>query len=628
MDGYSQDIAEQQKQKLKQLFPEVFSEGKVDWDKLKATLGEHIDLGERYGLSWKGKSGVFAEIQEKITDTLHPQPEESVDWDTTQNMFIEGENLKALKALHKVYYGKVKMIYIDSPYNTGHDFVYNDDFKQTQKSYNEESEITDDEGNVMRDDGLRINTGGHKHSNWLTMMYPRLFLARNLLRQDGVIFVSIDDNEVHNLRLIMNEIFGEENFQGNIHWRRRTNQPNDPTKMIGLVAEHILVYTRSSDAYKSSGVGKIDVTASFSNPDNDPRGPWASKPWKTGSNQSGTRYSITLSNGREVNEEWMGNEKTYKDLLKQQRIYFPNNGAGLPRKKYFASERQEEGQSASNWWQSDVFGNNQEATAEQKALFNSKVVFENPKPVNLIKSMLNIANAKGRDIALDFFAGSGTFAQAAMEFSADKAEDIRTISIQLGEDLDANYQSADSKTKQIIKNAIDVLDNIGRPHLLSELAMERMRRASAKIEQEYKDELAKRETPLDLGFRAYRLGDSNFKKWNEEVTDPNEIRQQAQLHIDPLVPGAKDEDLLAEILLKRGISPLANIEQRDGYVFVPNENLAISLTRQMTQELFSTILAANPNQIILLDTAFRSDVNLKTNLTLQAQKQNITVEVL
>ena len=218
MSGYNDDIHQRQIDKLAQLFPEVVTEGKIDWQKLQATLGEAVDLGERYGLSWKGKSDVFAAIQEKTVQTLHPDQANSVDWDTTGNMFIEGDNLAALKILHKAYYGKVKMIYIDPPYNTGNDFIYDDDFKQTRRSYEAEAGITDDEGNVVRDDGLHTNTGGHKHSNWLNMMYPRLFLARNLIRQDGVIFVSIDDNEVHNLRLMMNEIFGEENFVNQILW--------------------------------------------------------------------------------------------------------------------------------------------------------------------------------------------------------------------------------------------------------------------------------------------------------------------------------------------------------------------------------------------------------------------------
>lgn len=272
MNGYNDDITNDQLAKLRQLFPEVFTEDKIDWARLKATLGEAVDLGERYGLGWRGKSDVFAKIQEKTVETLHVDRAHSVDWDTTSNMFIEGDNLAALKILHKSYYGKVKMIYIDPPYNTGNDFVYNDDFKQTRKSYEAEAGITDDEGNVTRDDGLRSNTGGHKHSNWLNMMYPRLFLARNLLRQDGVIFVSIDDNEVHNLRLMMNEIFGEENFVAQLIWERAFSPKND-AKFISNSHDYVLMYARNINEFN---IGRLDRTeeanARYSNPDDDPRG--------------------------------------------------------------------------------------------------------------------------------------------------------------------------------------------------------------------------------------------------------------------------------------------------------------------------------------------------------------------
>lgn len=249
MNGYNDDITNDQLAKLRQLFPEVFTEDKIDWARLKATLGEAVDLGERYGLGWRGKSDVFAKIQEKTVETLHADRAHSVDWDTTSNMFIEGDNLAALKILHKSYYGKVKMIYIDPPYNTGNDFVYNDDFKQTRKSYEAEAGITDDEGNVTRDDGLCSNTGGHRHSNWLNMMYPRLFLARNLLRQDGVIFVSIDDNEVHNLRLMMNEIFGEENFVAQIIWEKVHTRKNS-AQYFSYNHDYIVAIARKKEEWK------------------------------------------------------------------------------------------------------------------------------------------------------------------------------------------------------------------------------------------------------------------------------------------------------------------------------------------------------------------------------------------
>lgn len=627
MNGYNDNITDQQLAKLQEIFPEAFTEGKINWPQLRATLGDAIDGGDSYGLNWKGKSSVFVKIQEKTVETLRPDRENSVDWDTTGNMFIEGDNLAALKILHKSYYGKVKMIYIDPPYNTGNDFVYNDDFKQTRKGYETEAGIIDDEGNITRDDGLRVNTGGHKHSNWLNMMYPRLFLARNLLRQDGVIFVSIDDNEVHNLRLMMNEIFGEENFQGHIHWRRRVNQPNDPTKMIGLVAEHILVYARKTEAYKSSGVGKIAVTGDFSNPDNDPNGPWASKPWKTGSNQSGTKYKIQLPSDKEIFDEWMGSEETYRKLLEQGRIYFPNGGNGLPRKKYYLSERQEEGQSATNWWPSDIFGNNQAATSEQKELFNDKLVFENPKPISLVKNMADISNVKDGDVVVDFFAGSGTIMHAIMEYSVENSINLKTIAIQLNEDLDENYKKASSKAKQIIKNAIAVLDELGLDHSIADLSRERIRRAGAKVRTDFPDKIAKRETPLDLGFRAYRVGESNFKPWNELVAEPEEIRQQMLESLDPIEPDATDESILTELLLKRGISPLADIEDRSAYLFVPSVNLAIRLASDLTEADFGKILASGAQTILILSRALGTNETLRMNLTLQAEQRGVRVEV-
>ncbi len=627
MNGYNDNITNDQLAKLRQLFPEVFTEDRIDWARLKATLGDAVDLGERYGLGWKGKSDVFAKIQEKTVETLHTDRANSVDWDTTSNMFIEGDNLAALKILHKSYYGKVKMIYIDPPYNTGNDFVYNDDFKQTRKSYEAEAGITDDEGNVTRDDGLCSNTGGHKHSNWMSMMYPRLFLARNLLRQDGVIFVSIDDNEVHNLRLMMNEIFGEENFQGHIHWRRRTNQPNDPMKMIGLVAEHILVYTRNAELYKNSGVGKIAVTGDFSNPDNDVNGAWASKPWKTGSSQSGVRYKIQLPSGREVLDDWMGSEGTYRKLLEQGRIYFPSGGNGLPRKKYYLSERQEEGQSATNWWSSDVFGNNQAATSEQKELFDGKVVFENPKPISLIKNMIDISNVRDGDIIVDFFAGSGTIMHAAMEYSVENNINLRTIAVQLSEDLDKNYKSANPKTRQIIENAVAILDRLNLRHTIADLSRERIRRAGAKIKADFADKLSERKAPLDLGFRAYTIGESNFKRWNEQVSTAEEIRQQTLESIDPLELGATDDDILTEVLLKRGISPLVTIEQRNNYLFIPSESLAISLIANITETDFARLLDSGAEQIVLLSRAFGDDANLRANAMLQAEQRGVRVEV-
>ena len=614
MNGYNDNIHKQQIDKLQQLFPEVVAEGKIDWQKLQATLGEAVDLGERYGLSWKGKGDVFAAIQEKTVQTLHPARANSVDWDTTGNMFIEGDNLAALKILHKAYYGKVKMIYIDPPYNTGNDFIYNDDFKQTRRSYEAEAGITDDEGNVVRDDGLRTNTGGHKHSNWLNMMYPRLFLARNLLRQDGVIFVSIDDNEVHNLRLMMNEIFGEENFVGQLIWERAFSPKND-AKFISNSHDYVLMYARSINEFS---IGRLDRTeeanARYSNPDNDPRGPWMSSDISVKTYSIANDYPITTPSGRVIEPPasrcWSLSKKVFLERLHDNRIWFGPNGDGVPRIKRFLSELRNEGMTPTSLLFHKEVGHSQEGVKQVVELFDGKGYFDGPKPVRLIKRLLTIGNAKNNDIILDFFSGSGTTAHAVAELNAEDGGNRRWICVQLPELTDEKSEAYKAGYRTI-----------------ADIARERIRRAGAKIRADQADKLASRDVPLDLGFRAYRVDDSNFKQWNELVSNPEEIRQQALANLDPLEEGTTGDDLLTELLLKRGVSPLVQIDQRDGFCLIPSEKLIICLAHSMTEELFTAILATKPSSIILLDRSFGGDINLKVNLLLQAERTGVEVEV-
>ena len=607
MSGYNDDIHQRQIDKLAQLFPEAVAESKIDWQKLQATLGEAVDLGERYGLGWKGKSDVFATIQEKTVQALHPDRANSVDWDTTGNMFIEGDNLAALKILHKAYYGKVKMIYIDPPYNTGNDFIYNDDFKQTRRSYETEAGIIDDEGNVVRDDGLRTNTGGHKHSNWLNMMYPRLFLARNLLRQDGVIFVSIDDNEVHNLRLMMNEIFGEENFVNQILWLHGKGKKDT---WMRTTQQYILIYARN----KSELPQWCDVQYAqgiFSNPDNDPRGEWFSGSIsfdeKRSNKNRDTYFTIKSPSGVEWTRQWQVEKpEDMYELIRDNRIYFEPapEYANVPRKKIFPTDENEI--IPSNLM--DDVGTTRSAQAELDNIMNGKF-FDNPKPTRLIKKIISISADKN-SVILDFFSGSGTTAHAVAELNAEDGGNRRWICVQLPELTDGKSEAYKAGYRTI-----------------ADIARERIRRAGAKIRADQADKLASRDVPLDFGFRAYRVGDSNFKQWNELVSDPDEIRQQALANLDPLEEGTTDDDLLTELLLKRGISPLAQVEQHDDFCFIPSEKLVICLTHPMTEELFTAILAVNPSSIIILDRAFGDDINLKANLLLQAERQSVEVEV-
>lgn len=610
-DGYNSDIQSEHIQKLAELFPEVVREGKVDFEALKATLGEDIELGEKYGLSWKGKSGVFAKIQEKTTSTLHPQPDESVDWDTTQNMFIEGDNLEALKVLHKAYYGKVKMIYIDPPYNTGNDFVYNDDFAKSRRQNAIDEGLLDEEGNATRDDGLRVNNGGHKHSNWLDMMYPRLFLARNLLRQDGVIFVSIDDNEVHNLRLMMNEIFGEENFVAQIIWEKVHTRKNS-AQYFSYNHDYIVAVARNKAEWKRNLIPRDDTTA-YSNPDNDPKGPWKADPVYA-NNPYDANYTIRKPSGEELSRPsgrfWRFSEKVWLKKVEENGVIWGKTGSYPMIKRYLAEVQ--DGLVPQTLFDRVFAGDNASANAELKDLFEWESLFDYPKPVKLMKRLMQISTQKNaNDIVLDFFGGSGTLAHATDELNAEDGGSRRWIMVQLPELTDEKAEAYKAGYKTI-----------------SGVSRERIRRAGAKIGKDFADKIAERETSLDLGFRSYVLGDSNFKKWNELMRDINEIRQATLNQLNPLEDGTKDEDLLTEILLKRGISPLVETEKHEDFIFIPSETLAISLSRHMTEELFVAILAKSPLQIILLDQAFRDDVNLKTNLILQAEKQSISVEVL
>ena len=604
MNGYNDDITNDQLAKLRQLFPEAFTEDKIDWARLKATLGEAVDLGERYGLGWKGKSDVFAKIQEKTVETLHADRAHSVDWDTTSNMFIEGDNLAALKILHKSYYGKVKMIYIDPPYNTGNDFVYNDDFKQTRKSYEAEAGITDDEGNVTRDDGLRSNTGGHKHSNWLNMMYPRLFLARNLLRQDGVIFVSIDDNEVHNLRLMMNEIFGEENFVAQIVWRRKRGKDNS-AKFLSRNHEYLLVFARSIDNLNFHRLALDDTTLkAYKNPDNDPRGAYRLLGvWARGT-QGGSKYSFTAKTGQVFSERlWLMNKSSMEKMDEENRLVYSPASDKIYR-KLFVNENT--GNIPETIWNDT--SNAANAADEIKKIFDFQI-FDTVKPIPYIERMLQLSTEKS-DIVLDFFSGSGTTAHAVMQLNAEDGGNRQWICVQLPEQTSEKSEAFKAGYANI-----------------ADIARERIRRAGAKIRTDFADKLAERERPLDLGFRSYSVGESNFKPWNEMVTDPEEIRQQMLDIIDPIEPSATDESILTELLLKRGISPMAEVEDRDAYVFVPSASLAIRLAPDLTEAEFSEILASGAQTILLLSRALGTNETLRINLTLQAEQQGVRAEV-
>ena len=617
LDMHTRDKVDEKINNIGNLFPNCITEtldenGKpvkaVDFDMLKQELSKVIVDGpkERYQFTWPDKKKSMLLANSPISATLRPCREESVKFDTTKNLYIEGDNLDVLKLLQETYLGKVKMIYIDPPYNTGNDFVYEDNFDINSELYKDMSGDYDDQGNRLRKNN---DTNGRFHTDWLNMMYPRLKLARDLLREDGVICISIDDNEVASLKLLCEDFFGKNNFEGHIHWRRRHNQPNDKTKMIGLVAEHIIIYAKNSDYLRSLGVGKIDLTGSFSNPDNDPRGDWASKPWKVGSDQSGSRYQITTPNGMVLEEDWMGEEATYKKLLADNRIIFPRGGDGSPRKKYFKFERAEEGQCATNWWDSNQFGNNQGANDCMTGLFGVKNVFSNPKPIELLKGLFQITNVKENDIILDFFSGSGTTAHAAMQMNLELNASLKYILIQLPENLDKSYQDSAGKTKDQLKVAIDFLDTLHKPHLVTEIGKERIRRASKKITEENKDKLGTYN--LDIGFRVLKLDSSNMKNvYYSPETYVNDPTLFDQVH-DNIKKDRSSEDLLFQVMLDLGIELSADIRTEKiagkNIYSVKDNYLIACFDNDVTDELLTHIAKRKPFYVVLRDSSFTRD---------------------
>lgn len=573
----------------------------IDFELLKQELSSKIAnrLQERYQLNWPGKQKALLTANAPIAKTLRPSREDSVDFDSTKNIFIEGDNLDALKLLQETYLAKIKMIYIDPPYNTGEDFIYKDNFSVDADTYLEVSNQKDESGNKLVSN---TDTNGRFHSDWLSNMYMRLKLARNLLSDEGVIFISIDDNEVHNLRKICDEIFGPSNFEGHIHWRRRHNQPNDPTKMIGLVAEHIIAFSKNKMLLKQAGVGKVELTGTFSNPDNDPKGDWASKPWKVGSDQSGSKYSIKLPSGEFIEEEWMGEEATYNRFLEEGRIFFPKKGKGLPRKKYYKFERDEEGQCATNWWGHDQFGHNQEGNSELAELMDGiKNTFSNPKPTKLIRNLISLANCKDGDVILDFFAGSGTIFQASFQHSSN----LKVIGVQLPEVLDETIKKH--------KPAVSFCKKYDLPLVLTEVTKERIRRAGKK----YKEEYAKKSPSLDTGFRVLKVDTSNMF---DVFYTPDKIEQnKLNLQTDNIKEDRTSEDLLFQVLLDWGVDitlPITNETIAGCKVFfVDGKSLAACFEKdgKITENLCKQLADLQPLRVVFRDSGFKDD-SVKINV--------------
>ena len=620
-DGQSADIISENIYRLKELFPDAFSENGVNFDALRQLLGDAsvLDEGEeKYGLNWHGKKKARQIALTPSTGTLLPCPEESVDWDTTQNLFIEGDNLEVLKLLQKSYANRVKVIYIDPPYNTGKEFIYPDKFQENLDTYLRYT-------GQVNDDGIKFasNTevGGRKHTNWLSMMYPRLKLARNLLASDGVIFLSIDDNEHSNLKLICDDVFGQENFMGEVC--RATGQTTgQDSGGLGSSFDYILVYSKNVD-FDLSGLplSAKDLTR-FDN--EDERGKYAyDQMRKTGSNDRREDrprlfYPVQNPDGGEVypvapagyESCWRFERKTYDRLLKDNIILWKKtkrDGDEIwwPYVKYYLEGRTKR---PSPLW-NDLDGN-KKAARDVRALFDGKKVFDFPKPVPMIERCIQIApNASEDDIVLDFFAGSGSTAHAALSLNKSDNGKRRFICVQLPESVDDGIEASKMGYQNI-----------------AQISRDRIKRAG--------DSLG-RDEGRDVGFRTFKLSESNVRAWNPDRTD---LEESLLSHEEHLVEGRSEQDVLYELLLKRGVDLAVPIEIREvagksiysigyGVLFACLDE---SITKDQVEDIaqgivtwYGELAPSSDTHVFFRDSAFRDDVS-KTNMAAILEQNGIT----
>lgn len=534
---------------LKALFPELVTEGPngpaVNLDVLKALVGDATvtDAEEKYGLNWHGKRAARQLALTPSTGTLRPCPDESVDWDTTKNLMIEGDNLEVLKLLQKSYAGKVKLIYIDPPYNTGKDFVYPDSFQDSIQNY---LELT---GQV--EGGRRITsnteTSGRFHTDWLNMIYPRIKLARDLLRNDGVLFVSIDEKEVSRLRAVLDEIFGEENFVSNLVWRSRTSISDD--QEVSLNHNHTLIYSKRREALEYHGE-PLDESE-YENPDNDKRGPWKLVPLDANKPGGNTMYPIKnpktgVDYWPPSGRSWAINPDDYQKLFDDGRIKFGKSDDAAPKKKLYLKERLTAGETRTPSSVLIDAGTTKDGTEECATLMGTKGVFDYPKPTSLISRLIQYGSSANQEsIVLDFFAGSGTTGHSTWLRSVLDGRKRRFILVQLPEPLDP------TDTNQ--KIAAKFCDDLGRPRNIAELTKERLRRAGKKVKSENSM------FTQDIGFRVYRLASSNIRAWNPGTGG---VAESLFAHADHLLNGRSDSDVVTELLLKLGLDLCVPMQER------------------------------------------------------------------
>lgn len=630
MDGKSLNLTEERIEQLKQIFPEVFSEGKVDFARLKDILGEHVVFpNEHYELSWAGKAEARKEIQKQTTNTLIADKEASIDFENAQNLFIEGENLEVLRILQKSYFGKVKMIYIDPPYNTGNDsFVYPDDYAERLDEYKKRAGITDEEGYLNKQDLWRKNTreNGQFHSVWLSMMYPRLYLARNLLREDGVIFVSIDDNEASNLKQLLDEVFGEENFIGTFPWKKRTAKSDVPFG-VSQDYEWVLGYARMN-----FGAG-IEYERKYYQTDDVPNDRWRLSDLTTqrsASERENSAFDMTDPKTGKVypfnpKRVWGVTKDTFPEYYEKGKIVFPDDydflNISIPAYRVFESEDKakalkkygsEDAMKAASTHLPKEVGMSEDGNKEIVELFGGKV-FPFPKPVSLIKYFLSIANNNEDAIILDFFAGSGSSAHAVLDLNEEDGGNRQFICVQMPELLEENSEAYKAGYRTI-----------------ADISKARISKVIEKLQKARAEQLALESKPQILGFRSFKIAPSNFKSWRGDA-EGEELLKQLDFLKQSEKDGSLHENMLVELLLKSGLALTAKVKTlkagkaeaylvEDGRLFLFFGGYNKSIKELIHEKM--------PQRVVCLDSAFKGKDEDISNFKLELKEAGIELTIL
>lgn len=616
LDLRSADLAADKQAELLRLFPEARTEGdKIDFERLKLALGHAIDVGkERYGMNWPGKADCFRTIQRPSVGTLRPSADDSLSFETAENLVIEGDNLEVLKLLQKSYLGKIKLIYIDPPYNTGNDFIYPDNFTESLETYLEYTGQADAEGKKF---GTNTEADGRFHSKWLNMMYPRLYLARNLLREDGVIFVSCDDNEFQNLRAVMNEVFGEENFIASVIWQK-VYSPKNSAMHFSEDHDYIVVYARRADIWRPELLPRTEeMEARYDNTDNDPRGPWKAGDLSARNYYGAGTYSITCPSGRVLDGPppgmyWRVSKEKFQEMDQDKRIWWGKDGNNVPAIKRFLSEVKQ-GRVPQTFWPYSEVGHTQDAKKELLEFVkfeNTDNVLDTVKPVELLRRILQVGTrASERDIILDFFAGGGSTGHAVVAQNAEDDGNRQFILVQLPEPL--------PKPETRLKTIADI-------------CKERVRRAIETLDNKDAGKLDLQGGPKEVrGFRVFKLAESNFKPWNAEAPkDANTLGEQLELHINHVREGRAPLDLLYELLLKSGFPLTTPVEKKiiagKAVYSVAGGVLVICLEAALTLEVLRGIADMKPERVVCLDDGFADNDQLKANAVQTFKTKGVT----